>query len=276
VAIFGRITARQRLRRATQESLEIPAFSSHSDCTPWVTGGLWPAELSTTTAETAALADHLRADLQRITRSANDELKVIERAEMTNSARQAEEARVIDEARARAVRRVESTIRHVRAMKAEMLAGHRRPQGTGRFAGRDIHETQVMPAVTDAEPAVAGRTDAAPEPQESTESDRHETPVGPPVPATPLADDHDESKVSVARHRAPDDDDAVTTVITPEVAAQQVPEAVEVPEEPQAPETVEASQTPETPDIVEVPEEPQASETVEIPQAVDSELVEAP
>src|ERR1700758_1505779 len=253
------MTARQRLRRATQESLEIPAFSTHSDCTPWVTGGLWPAELSTTTAETAALADHLRADLQRITRSANDKLKVIKRAEMTQSAREAEEARVIDEARARAVRRVESTIRHVRAMKAEMLAGHRRPQVTRRFAGRDIHETQIMPAVTDAEPAVAGHTDAAPEPRESTESDRHETPVAPKVPATALADDDDESEVSVARYRAADDDDAVTTVITPEVAEEpqdpetaevaeesQDPEAVEVAEGPQDPETAEASQTPET------------------------------
>jgi hypothetical protein len=114
VAIFGRITARQRLRRATRESLEIPAFSSHFDCTPWVTGGLWPAELSKVTGETAALADYLRADLQRIVRSANDELKIIKRAGMTDSARQAQEARVIDEARARAVRRVQSTVRHVR------------------------------------------------------------------------------------------------------------------------------------------------------------------
>jgi hypothetical protein len=277
VAIFGRITARQRLRRATQESLEIPAFSSHSDCAPWVTGGLWPAELSTTTAETAALADHLRADLQRITRSANDELKVIKLAEMTDSAREAEEARVIDEARARAVRRVESTIRHVRAMKAEMLAGHRRPQVTQRAAGRDIHETQVMPAVTDAEPAVAGHPDAAPEPQESTDSDRHETPVAPPVPAAPLADDHDESE---ARRRAPDDDDAVTTVITPELAAPEVPEAVEVPEEPQASETVEAPQAVEASERVEAletvvpaeaPETVEALETLEIRVVAESD-----
>jgi len=88
-----------------------------------VTGGLWSAELSTHTAETTALADYLRDDLQRITRSTNDELKIIKRAGMTDFARQAEEARVIDEARALAVRRVESTDRHVRAIKAEMLAG---------------------------------------------------------------------------------------------------------------------------------------------------------
>ena len=298
MAIFGRITARQRLRRATRESLEIPAFSSHIDCTPWVTGGLWPAELSTITAETAALADYLRADLQRITRSANDELKVIKRAGMTDSAREAEEARVIDEARANAVRRVESTIRHVRAMKAEMLAGHRRPQVTERFAGRDIHETQVIPAVTDVEPGVAAPTDAAPEPQESIEGDHHETPAAAPAPAAPLADDRDESGVSGPRHRAPDDDDAATTVITPVSAATQVPEVpetveatqtpetpqamdiVEVPEELQASETVEAMETPEipqAPDIVETPEEPQATQTPETPEAMEiPQAMEAP
>ena len=119
MAIFGRITARQRLRRATQESLAIPAFSSPIDCSPWVTGGLWPAELSTITAETATLAEYLKADLQRIADSANDELKMIKRSGKADLARQAEEARVIDEARARAVRRVESTIRHLQAVKAE-------------------------------------------------------------------------------------------------------------------------------------------------------------
>ena len=90
----------------------MPAFSSPIDCTPWVIGGLWPAELSTVTAETATLAEHLRDDLQRITSSANDELKLIKRAGLADAARHAAEARVIDEARARAVRRVESTVRH--------------------------------------------------------------------------------------------------------------------------------------------------------------------
>lgn len=173
MAIFGRKTARQRLRRATQESPTIPAFSSFIDCTPWVTAALWPAELSTITAETAALADYLRADLQRITSSANHELKIIKRAGMPDSARQAEEAPVIDEARARAVRRVESTVRHVRAMKAAAPAGYRRMQVTERLAGTDVDKTQVIPAVTDAEPAVDLPTDTAPESQEVSESDRH-------------------------------------------------------------------------------------------------------
>ena len=100
MAIFGRNTARQRLRRAAQESLKIPAFRSPVDCTPWVTGGLWPAELSTVTAETAPLVKYLKADLQRIVNSANEELKNIRCAGLIDSTRQAEEARVINDARA--------------------------------------------------------------------------------------------------------------------------------------------------------------------------------
>jgi hypothetical protein len=102
VAIFGRNTARQRLRRATRESLAIPTFSSPVDCTPWVIGGLWPAELSTASPETATLAEYLNADLRRIASSANDELRIVRRSGMGDSARQAEEARIINEARGRA------------------------------------------------------------------------------------------------------------------------------------------------------------------------------
>lgn len=114
MAIFGRKTARQRLRRATQESLAIPAFSSPVDCAPWVIGGLWPAELSTVNAETATVAEYLKADLERIVKSANEELKRIRQAGMADPARYAEEARVINAARDFAVRRVESTVRHLR------------------------------------------------------------------------------------------------------------------------------------------------------------------
>lgn len=114
MAIFGRKAARQRLRRATRESLTIPAFNSPVDCTPWVTGGLWPAELATVTDDTATLADYLRADLQRIVDAANIELRNIRRAVPADSVRQAEETRVINRARAFATRRVESTVRHLR------------------------------------------------------------------------------------------------------------------------------------------------------------------
>jgi Family of unknown function (DUF5631)/Family of unknown function (DUF5632) len=161
VAIFGRITARQRLRRATQESLAIPAFSSPVDCTPWVTGGLWPAELCTSTAETATLAEHLRDDLQRISRSANDELRKIRLADMSEFVRRAEEARVIEDARARAVRRVESAIRHVRAVEPGPP-----------LDGADLETTQIIPVVTDAAPAPREAVAAADEELEASEG-RH-------------------------------------------------------------------------------------------------------
>lgn len=152
VAIFGRNRARQRLRRATQESLTIPAFSSPIDCTPWVVGGLWPAELSAITAETAKLAEHLGADLQLIARKANEQLRALRRNAMTDSARHAQEALVIDEARVRAVRRVQSTVRHLNAARAEVPAPHKRPPTAPKVAGTDIDKTQVLPAVRDVKP----------------------------------------------------------------------------------------------------------------------------
>ena len=118
-----------------------------------MTGGLWPAELSTITAETATLAKYLKEDLQRIANSANDELKIIKRAGMTDPARQAEEARVIDEARGRAARRVESTIRHLHATEAKTAAEHPRPR-IGERARSELDETQVIAAVTDTEPVI--------------------------------------------------------------------------------------------------------------------------
>jgi hypothetical protein len=147
VAIFGRRTARQRLRRAAQESLTIPAFSSPIDCTPWVIGGLWPAELSRITAETATVADYLRDDLQRIGRSVNDELNIIRRKGMSDSVRQAEAARVVDQARARAVRRVESAIRHLQTTTKSARTAS--PPAPRDLAAIDMEKTQVIPAVRD-------------------------------------------------------------------------------------------------------------------------------
>lgn len=146
MAIFGRIAARQRLRRATRESLAIPAFSPSVDCTPWVIGGLWPAELSTITAENATLATYLRADLERIANRANDELRIVKRAGLDDPARRAQEAGVIGEARAHAAQRVESTIRQLHTTTTNPAAGH------PRVAERsDPHKTQVIPAVADAD-----------------------------------------------------------------------------------------------------------------------------
>ncbi|WP_068178944.1 DUF5631 domain-containing protein [Mycobacterium sp. UM_CSW] len=191
MAIFGRMTARQRLRRATRESLTIPAFSSPLDCTPWVTGGLWPAELSTTNDETATLAEYLKDDLQRITRSANDELRAIKLAGMPDLTRRAEEARVIDEARARAARRVESTIRQLHAMRAAAPVERDRPRDAETLNGADLETTQVIPVITDAEC-----------PEGSTGADLEET------QAIPVVTDVAAPEATEARHRAPDDDAA--------------------------------------------------------------------
>ncbi|HEX4391778.1 MAG TPA: DUF5632 domain-containing protein, partial [Mycobacterium sp.] len=91
--------------------------------------GLWPAELSTVTAETAPLVKYLKVDLQRIVNSANEELKNIRCAGLIDSTRQVEEARVINDARAFAVRRVESTVRHLHNMKSKLPTEHRPVNG---------------------------------------------------------------------------------------------------------------------------------------------------
>lgn len=100
----------------------IPAFSAPVDCSSWVLGGLWPAELATISPETAQLADYLNADLQRIADSANDKLHAIGRSDLVGQARQTAEARVINVARAFAVLRVESTVRQLHNEALEFRA----------------------------------------------------------------------------------------------------------------------------------------------------------
>ncbi|ORA12393.1 DUF5631 domain-containing protein [Mycobacterium asiaticum] len=151
MGIFGRRTARERLRRATQQSLTVPTFSAPPDCTPWVIGGLWPPELSASDAETATLADYLRADLERIAKSANDDLRAIRRSELAHSARRAAEAQVIGDARAQAVRRVDSTMRQLRHLRQPPTAPPQLGNGGGRV---DMDKTQVLPAIRDVAPPV--------------------------------------------------------------------------------------------------------------------------
>jgi Family of unknown function (DUF5631)/Family of unknown function (DUF5632) len=191
----------------------MPAFSSPIDCTPWVVGGLWPAELSTITDENATLAEHLRGDLQRITSRTNDELKLIKRAGMDDAARHAAESRVIDEARAHAVRRVESAVRHLHTMRVSarpQYTRHPSRQVAGRYARRDHDQTQVMPAV----PAVP--PPAVKEPREDKTEVIPAVPVFEPaaeeltgtevqpVPDLPVEDDDAEG----GRHRISGADDA--------------------------------------------------------------------
>jgi hypothetical protein len=118
-----------------------------------VIGGLWPTELSPANAETKTLADYLRVDLQRIASSANEDLRAIGRAGGKYPVRRAAEVRVIDEARALAARRVESTMRQLRQMRRHALPEHPRRNAGGRPAsgdGRvDMDKTQVIPAVRD-------------------------------------------------------------------------------------------------------------------------------
>ena len=186
MAIFGRNTARQRLRRATQESLKIPAFSSPVDCTPWVTGGLWPAELSTVTADTAPLVKYLKADLQKIVNSANEELMGIRRAGLADPMRQAEEARVINGARAFAVRRVESTVRHLRNMTPKLPAEDRPVQPVNGTA--DAEKTRRFKIVPAAPPETTEPPDSpAPPRPEYSDSDHREAAVVDLHPVEPVA-----------------------------------------------------------------------------------------
>lgn len=179
------MTARQRLRRATRESLATPAFSSPIDCTPWVVGGLWPAELSNPTPETASLAQYLEADLRRIVSDANDELKMLKRSGMPDPARQAAEARVIDGARASAVRRVESTMRQLHAVRAEATGPpppHPLRPRVEPPARPDLERTQILPVTTNPFAQAAARAlPHQPTPAEAEANGRHHAAESRPV-----------------------------------------------------------------------------------------------
>jgi len=235
VAIFGRNTARQRLRRATRDSLAIPTFSSPVDCTPWVIGGLWPAELSTASAETATLAEYLNADLRRIASSANDELRIIRRSGMGDSARQAEEARVVNEARGRAERRVESMVRQLRA---EAAGGRARPPRHAVRGSRpaDIDKTQVIPAVR---PVEAPEIAEIPENVTNVAAPQVETTAPPEAPQAIAAPESDAERLRrlvafVARQEprlnwAAGDYENGTTVLVTDLAHGWVPAGVKLP-----------------------------------------------
>nr|WP_231986641.1 DUF5631 domain-containing protein [Mycobacterium sp. 852002-40037_SCH5390672] len=115
------------------------------------------------TAETATLAEYLKADLQRIAHAANDELKLLKRAGMTDLSRQAAEARVIDEARVRAVRRVESTIRYLHAVQSGAQAPAPPPPRI-EPSDTDVDKTQVLPAIREGKPVAEAAEPTSPEP----------------------------------------------------------------------------------------------------------------
>ena len=141
------------------------------------------------TADTAPLVKYLKADLQRIVDSANEELKGIRRAGWADSTRQAEESRVINEARAFAVRRVESTVRHLRNMKTKSPAAEYRPvTSIGRKWCRRHREHNAIQA----RPAAAGGAspdEPAPPPELRIAPRSPELPRSPrPTKAAPTAE----------------------------------------------------------------------------------------
>jgi hypothetical protein len=143
-----------------------------------VTGGLWPAELSTVTADTAPLVKYLKADLQKIVNSANDELLGIRRAGLADAVRQAEEARVINGARAFAVRRVESTVRHLRNMPPKLPA--------------ELQPVKAVNGIDDTEKTRRFKVVPAAETETDDATDLPEPPLSAPPPDYPDQDHHEE------------------------------------------------------------------------------------
>ncbi|WP_370328545.1 DUF5631 domain-containing protein [Candidatus Mycobacterium methanotrophicum] len=191
-----------------------------------MTGGLWPAELSTVTAETAPLVKSLKADLQKIVNAANEELLSIRRAGLADATRQAEEARVINSARAFAVRRVESTVRHLRNMTPKSPA--ERPPVNGVD---DTEKTQRFKVAA----AAPTRTDAPAPPRPQYAEQDHRVTAQPP----PAADLESGGPVRpVARHRAESDDtevlDEIATLLQ-EITPLAEPPIAEAPRQPAAP-----------------------------------------
>ncbi|PIB78197.1 vegetative cell wall protein precursor [Mycobacterium celatum] len=148
MAIFGRITARQRLRRAAQESLAIPPFGPAVDYAPWVVGELWPAELSTITPENASVARYLRAELDKIVRSTNEQLRTIRGAGPMGPAQQAEAARVVNSARAFAAERVEAALRQLDKKIGDLPTDNLPSISAGPGDGPSAEDTQRLPIIT--------------------------------------------------------------------------------------------------------------------------------
>lgn len=123
MAIFGWVKAWCHYGLPGQPPFKTPAVNSALDCGPWVIGGIWPAELSATNAQTAPLISHLRADLQRIVDAANGQLDEVRRTAGDRSTTRSREARIVNDARAFAEQRVESTVRLLRASHGQLPRG---------------------------------------------------------------------------------------------------------------------------------------------------------
>lgn len=226
MAIFGRNTARQRLKRATRQALSAPTFDTPPDATPWVIGGLWPAELETVTPATAAVAAHLKNDLQRIADSANERLRALRHADVPDFALRAEEVRIIETARAYAVQRVESTIRQLRSAEDDFDTDPAMPAITPEQVRQEREEYAIPAPVVEpvAEPV---EIDPAPAPEPSPEPD--------PPPAPGSGDRQLESVLEFVARQEPGLRWAVgeradgTTVLVTDLAHGWIPPGIAVP-----------------------------------------------
>lgn len=155
----------------------MPTFDTPADCTPWVIGGLWPAELETVTPQTAMVAEYLKNDLQRIATSANERLRALQFAGYPEDARRAEEARIINVARAFAVLRVESTVRQLRnestgfAAEYASLTAAPEPPPRPSFDATELIDFSAEAVAIEAEAGEPQTAPGRPEPPEGEPQD---------------------------------------------------------------------------------------------------------
>lgn len=126
----------------------MPTFDTPADCTPWVIGGLWPVEFQTVTPATGVVAEHLKNDLWRIADSANAKVRALRHAGLPDAARRAEESRIINEARAYAVVRVDSTVRqlHIQASRVPYESDFPTDPGLEQLFVDDASIDETVPA----------------------------------------------------------------------------------------------------------------------------------
>jgi hypothetical protein len=111
--------------------------------------------VSPASAETATLAEYLRVDLQRIASSVNEDLRAIGRGAVTYPVRRAAEVRVINEARALATRRVESTMRQLSQMGQRSPIQPPRPDAVrGRMSTAHTSDDAARAAIDGLTPAL--------------------------------------------------------------------------------------------------------------------------
>lgn len=193
------------------------------------------------TPETAPLVKHLKSDLERIVNSANDDLKNIRCAGLMDATRQAEEARVINEARAYAVRRVESAVRHVHNLRAPAQVQRRavgeveESENTARFR---IAAPKPEPIVEEPvpEPIVHGQVDVLPGSELSSPTAPH-APALPPNPPPPAR----------SRHRLEPDDEWPEPIAAEPISAEPIA-AKPIAPQPVTPEPVASPQPDPEPD----------------------------